>query len=119
MLRVKRVAEEVAAGKNLVGIFDELFKGTNVKDAFDATLSITEAFSKNRDCFFVVSTHITEVAEALANSTDNFQFSYLPTVMDGHIPRYTYQLTKGISTDRQGMMIIENEGILEIISREI
>ena len=119
VLRVKRVAEEVAAGKNLVGIFDELFKGTNVKDAFDATLSITEAFSKNRDCFFVVSTHITEVAEALADSTDHFQFSYLPTVMDGCIPRYTYQLTKGITTDRQGMTIIENEGILEIISGEV
>ncbi|MCD0490524.1 hypothetical protein LPB86_19955 [Pedobacter sp. MC2016-14] len=118
VLRVKKVAEEVSAGKKLVAIFDELFKGTNVKDAFDATLSITEAFSKNKDCFFVVSTHITEVAEALQRSTDNFQFSYLPTVIDGNTPRYTYKLQQGITTDRQGMMIIENEGILELLTRD-
>lgn len=115
VLRVKAVAEEVAAGKNLVVIFDELFKGTNVKDAYDATLSITEAFSETRTCFFLISTHIIEVGETLRQQCDNFRFVYLPTVMEGLTPRYTYQLTEGITTDRHGMMIIENEGILDII----
>ena len=115
VLRVKTVAEEVAADKDLIVIFDELFKGTNVKDAYDATLSITEAFSENRNCFFVISTHIIEVGEALRKHCDNFRFAYLPTVMDGVIPRYTYQLTEGITADRQGMIIIENEGILDLI----
>lgn len=115
VLRVKTVAEEVAADKDLVVIFDELFKGTNVKDAYDATLEITAAFSENRNCFFVISTHITEVGEALQKQGDNFRFTYLPTIMEGVIPRYTYQLSEGITTDRHGMMIIENEGILELI----
>lgn len=115
VLRVKTVAEQVAADKDLVVIFDELFKGTNVKDAYDATLSITEAFSENRNCFFVISTHITEVGEALKERCNNFRFTYLPTVMEGVVPRYTYQLTEGITTDRHGMMIIENEGILDLI----
>lgn len=115
VLRVKTVAEQVAADKNLVVIFDELFKGTNVKDAYDATLSITEAFSENRNCFFVISTHIIEVGETLRQRCNNFRFTYLPTVMDGLIPRYTYTLTEGITTDKHGMMIIENEGILDII----
>lgn len=116
VLRVKKVAEEVADSKNLIAIFDELFKGTNVKDAYDATLAITEAFSENRNCFFVISTHIIEVGEALMQRCDNFRFAYLPTVMEGNIPRYTYQLEEGITTDRQGMLIIENEGILEILN---
>jgi DNA mismatch repair ATPase MutS len=115
VLRVKTVAEEVAADKDLIVIFDELFKGTNVKDAYDATLSITEAFSENRNCFFIISTHIIEVGETLRRQCDNFRFVYLPTVMDGVITGYTYQLTEGITTDRHGMMIIENEGILDII----
>jgi DNA mismatch repair protein MutS len=115
VLRVKTVAEQVAADKDLIVIFDELFKGTNVKDAYDATLSITEAFSENRNCFFVISTHIIEVGETLRERCDNFRFTYLPTVMDGVVPRYTYQLAEGITTDRQGMIIIENEGILDII----
>jgi len=35
--------------------------------------------------------------------------------MDGLRPRYTYQLENGITQDRQGMMIIRNEGILEML----
>ncbi|NQX39082.1 MutS domain III [Pedobacter steynii] len=115
VLRVKKVAEEVAESKDLIVIFDELFKGTNVKDAYDATLSITEAFSEHSNCFFMISTHIIEVAHELSKRCDNFQFIYLPTVMDGVVPRYTYKLTQGITEDRQGMIIIENEGIIDII----
>ncbi|HVW58528.1 MAG TPA: hypothetical protein VHC48_00785, partial [Puia sp.] len=63
--RVKAVAEDVSAGRRLLVIFDELFKGTNVKDAYDATLAVTEAFSGYPDCLFIISTHIIEVAEAL------------------------------------------------------
>lgn len=115
VLRVKTVAQQVAADKDLVVIFDELFKGTNVKDAYDATLAITEAFSESRNCFFVISTHIIEVGESLRKHCSNFRFAYMPTVMDGLIPRYPYTLREGITTDRHGMIIIENEGILDII----
>jgi hypothetical protein len=31
-------------------------------------------------------------------------------------PRYPYILEKGITSDRHGMLIIENEGILDILS---
>jgi len=117
VLRVKQVAEEVSAGKNLVVLFDELFKGTNVKDAYDATLSVTRSFSDYRNCFYVISTHIIEVGEALQADTQNLRFAYLPTVMEGSKPRYTYLLEEGITTDRQGMMIIKNEGILEILAK--
>jgi len=117
VLRVKAVAEGVAAGKELVVVFDELFKGTNVKDAYDATLSLTEALAENRDSFFVVSTHIVEVGEALRERCRNFLFIYLPTVMRGVIPHYTYRLVPGITRDKQGMTIIENEGILELIGQ--
>ncbi len=116
VLRVKKVAEEVGCGKNLVVLFDELFKGTNVKDAYDGTLAVTEAFSKYRNCFYIVSTHIIEVGVALQNRKQNLQFSYLPTIMDGNTPKYTYKLERGITTDRQGMMIIENEGILGMLT---
>ncbi len=118
VLRVKKVAEEVGAGKNLVVLFDELFKGTNVKDAYDGTLAVTAAFSEYRNCFYIVSTHIIEVGEALQHGTDNLQFAYLPTIMDGNTPKYTYKIEQGITTDRQGMMIIENEGILDMLTHK-
>ncbi|RZS74851.1 MutS-related protein [Pseudobacter ginsenosidimutans] len=118
VLRVKQVALEVRAGKKLLVIFDELFKGTNVKDAFDATFSVTEAFSERRECLFVISTHIIEVGEVLQRQCNNILFSYLPTVMKGMTPTYTYKLEEGITADRHGMMILKNERIIESIEQD-
>jgi DNA mismatch repair protein MutS len=114
VLRVKNVAEQVSIGKSLVVIFDELFKGTNVKDAYDATLAVTAAFSEYSNCLFIISTHIIEAGEVLKQQS-NIQMLYLPTIMNGNIPTYPYRLQPGISSDRHGMMIIENEGILELL----
>ncbi|MNX71621.1 DNA mismatch repair protein MutS [compost metagenome] len=118
VLRTKTVAQAVSESQDLYVLFDELFKGTNVKDAYDATLAVTRAFAENRNSFFVVSTHIIEVGEALGKVSGNVQFSYLPTVMKDGVPTYPYTLTSGITTDRQGMIIIENENIVDIIKAE-
>jgi DNA mismatch repair ATPase MutS len=118
VIRVKKVAESVGSSKNLIVIFDELFRGTNVKDAYDATVAVTEAFAANRNCIFIISTHIIEAGETLRERCDNINFLHLPTVMDGGIPRYTYRLSEGITSDRHGMIIINNEGILDILSRK-
>ncbi|QEC41540.1 MutS-related protein [Pseudobacter ginsenosidimutans] len=115
VMRVKEVSRQVSNGKKLFILFDELFKGTNVKDAFDATLVVTQKLARYRSCMFVISTHIIEVGEAL-KGTLNIQFGYMPTIMKGAVPHYTYQLTQGITTDRQGMIILENEKILELLA---
>jgi DNA mismatch repair protein MutS len=115
VMRVKLVSREVSSGKRLFVLFDELFKGTNVKDAYDATLAVTQRLARYRSCAFVVSTHIIEVGEEL-RGTPNIQFRYMPTVMEGAVPHYTYNLTPGITTDRQGMIIIQNEKILEMLA---
>jgi DNA mismatch repair protein MutS len=117
VLRVKKVAQAVSEGRRLMVLFDELFKGTNVKDAYDGTLAVTEAFSRYRNCAFIISTHIVEAGEALRQRRDNLRFAYLPTVLENGRPRYTYILQEGIAADRVGMMIIENEGIIDLIKK--
>ncbi|MGE8290915.1 MAG: MutS-related protein [Sphingobacterium sp.] len=114
VMRVKEAALAAASGARLMLIFDELFKGTNVKDAYDGTLAVTSEFAEYEACLFVVSTHIIEVGEEL-QSVENIQFRYMPTVLENNIPRYTYRLEEGITEDRQGMMIIRNERILEMM----
>lgn len=114
VLRVKQAAKEVGKSKDMLVIFDELFKGTNVKDAFDATVAVTRAFGKWDNCQFIISTHIVEAGDALRDN-DNMQFLYLPTKLDNNRPVYTYKLEPGISGDRHGMMIINNERIVETI----
>lgn len=118
VLRVKSIAQRVAEGLNLFIIFDELFKGTNVKDAYDATLAVTDAYATHRNCLYIISTHIVEVGPALSEKCGNVQFRFLPTEMDGNRLVYPYKLAEGISADRHGMTIIRNEKILDIIRGE-
>lgn len=119
VLRVKKVAIEISKDKHLLVIFDELFKGTNVKDAYDATLAVTEAVAGRKNCAFMVSTHIIEVGQELGSRCSNVTFEYLPTVMEGAIPTYTYKLKQGITGDKHGMIIINNEKIIETIKGEV
>ncbi len=65
VMRVKLVAKEVSSGKRLFILFDELFKGTNVKDAYDATLAVTLKLAKIQEMCFRYFTHIIEVGEEL------------------------------------------------------
>lgn len=118
VLRVKKVAREIGTGKQLFTIMDELFRGTNVKDAYEATVALTAAFAGKPNCMFVVSTHIMEAGEALKKRADNIQYVYLPTRMDGANPVYTYMLESGITADRHGMVIVRNAGILELLAKQ-
>ncbi|MRG43561.1 DNA mismatch repair protein [Chitinophaga sp. SYP-B3965] len=119
VLRLKKVAAELGRSKNLFVIFDELFRGTNVKDAYEATVAITAAFAQKRNSMFVISTHIIEAGEVLKAQCDNINFSYLPTLMDGNKPVYTHKLVSGITADRHGMVIINNEGIIDILKSRV
>lgn len=115
VLRVKYVANQLKENNNLLVIFDELFRGTNVKDAYDGTLAIVSAFARIKSSFFVISTHIIEAAESLS-ANDNISFrSFEIREVDGH-PTYTYKLKNGISTDRLGMYIIRKERVVEMIN---
>jgi len=114
VLRVKSVAQEINRTGNLVVIFDELFRGTNVKDAFDASLAIVSAFAKVKGSMFLVSTHIMEIAEQL-RKFENIHFRYFHTVIEGKTPVYSYRLHDGVTEERLGMLIIGNERIIETI----
>lgn len=115
--RVKKIAKSVNSQKRLVVIFDELFRGTNVKDAHDATVAVSNAFANQRDCSFIISSHIIEAGLDLKKMRDNISFLYLPSIIKGNQLKYNYTLKEGITNDRHGMVIIENEGILKILKR--
>ncbi|RZM27435.1 MAG: DNA mismatch repair protein [Pedobacter sp.] len=114
VLRVKKMAIELGAGKSLFVLFDELFRGTNVKDAHEGTVEVTRAFANMKTSRFIISSHIVEAAAELGKK-ENIGFHYLPTVMNGAMPVYTYTLKEGVTDDRHGMIIIRNEGILETL----
>ncbi|MGE8426990.1 MAG: MutS-related protein [Sphingobacterium sp.] len=114
VLRVKKMATELGKGKSLFVIFDELFRGTNVKDAHEATVEVARAFAAKDTSRFIISSHIVEAAKQL-EQVKAVDFWYLPTRMEGANPVYTYILEQGVTNDRHGMLIIQNEGVLEIL----
>lgn len=114
VLRVKKMASELSSGKSLFILFDELFRGTNVKDAHEATVAVTRGFAGKSNSLFIISSHIVEAGEELKQQS-NIGFLFLPTKMNGNMPEYTYTLERGITDDRHGMIIIRNEGILETL----
>jgi DNA mismatch repair protein MutS len=115
VLRIKQIARELSGERKLLVMFDELFRGTNVRDACDGTVAVTQAFAARPDCMFVVSTHIVEAGEVLKAQCENIQFVFMPTRMEGTTPVYPYRLESGITSDRHGMVIVNNERILEVL----
>jgi DNA mismatch repair protein MutS len=112
--RIKEIALMLKEKKRLFVIFDELFRGTNVKDAYDGTLLITNGFSKIQHSLFYISSHIIEVGQALEIS-NNVLFKCFESKLTNEQPVYNYKLIDGISSERLGLAILKNEGVLEII----
>jgi len=113
--RVKEVVMKMREKKKMVVIFDELFRGTNVKDASDASLRVIDSFAGVPGSLFLVSTHIVEIAEGLQRNPTIF-FACFESTMEGGMPWYSYKLRGGISNERMGMLILKNEGILEMLA---
>jgi DNA mismatch repair ATPase MutS len=116
--RLKEMSMKIQENSNLVVILDELFRGTNVKDAYEGTLLIVNLLSKIQGAFFFISTHILEVAEKLADS-DKIDFVCFESILNIDKPIYDYKLKNGVSTERVGMQIIKSERIEEILTEII
>jgi len=114
--RVKEIAQILDKNMDMLIIFDELFRGTNMKDAYEGSSEIISAFARTNNSFYVISTHILEVAEVLQEAS--IRFLYLEVLNKEGVPEYTYKVKSGISEDRLGMYIIRKEKIIDIIKNK-
>ena len=112
--RVKESVNAIANGKNVLVIFDELFRGTNVKDAFEASTEIIKGFAEVDNCTFFVSTHIVEIADEI-KSNSSISFKYFDSTLIGNELQYSYKLKTGVSSERLGMYIVKKEGIIDLL----
>ncbi|MEH6909514.1 MAG: hypothetical protein V7459_02930 [Oceanicoccus sp.] len=113
-LRVKAISQAVADGYRVVALMDEPFKGTNVKDAFDASLAILERFAARKDCLFMFSSHLIELGEQLsANDQVDCRF-FSAEENEGQLC-FDYLLHKGVSNQRLGMRVLSEEGIFALL----
>ena len=117
-LRVREVAQALADGRRVVAFLDEPFKGTNVKDALDASLTIFDRLSAARDSLFLVSSHLIEVAEPL-HATGRVRCARFDAAERAGRLDYDFTLRPGISTQRLGQRVLEEEGVFELLGRSV
>lgn len=115
-LRTKVVAQAVAEGYRVVALMDEPFKGTNVKDALDASLAILQRFATKKDCLFMVSSHLIELGEQLS-SNDQVDCRFFEAEESEGRLRFDYLLHQGVSSQRLGMRVLREEGVFELLDR--
>lgn len=116
--RIRILALEIKNNNQIVVVLDEMFRGTNVKDAYDGTKMVISLLSKIKGTFFFISTHILEVADYFAG-TKSIDFKCFESVLNQDKPIYDYKLKEGITAERVGLQIIQNEKIEEILNEII
>ena len=113
-LRMKAIASAVSQGRRVVAIMDEPFKGTNVKDALDASLAVIQRLSARENCLFMCSSHLIELAEALTNQAF-IDYRYFDAKEHGEKLSFDYKLRQGVSKQRLGMRVLHEEGIFSLL----
>jgi len=110
-IRMKAIATALNAGRRVVALVDEPFKGTNVKDAMDASWLVLEAFADSPDCIFAVSSHLIELGEALARTRRAVCARFEAEDNEAGLS-FDFTLREGVSSQRLGMRVLEQEGLV-------
>ena len=114
--RIKNTVLKINDGKKNCVLIDELFKGTNILDAMKCSIKVIEGLQKIRSSIFILSTHLYEISDQISKY-DNIQFNYFETQVIEKELVFKYQLTKGISQDRIGYLILEREGVVDLLDK--
>jgi len=112
--RMRELAQLLAAGHRAFVVIDEMFKGTNVRDAHDATRAVTTALATYAGGMFVISSHLTELTEDLER-VPTVVLRYFDAEMRDGTPIYGYELKRGSSSQRLGLTLLEREGVLDML----
>jgi DNA mismatch repair protein MutS len=115
--RMKMTAGQLLQPLPHLVLMDELFKGTNVHDAYECTRAVLDGLLKHRHHIMVLSTHLYEVAQEFSERRD-IQFAYFVTSMrDDNSYAFSYELRSGISSDRIGYRILQREGVIDLLNQ--
>jgi DNA mismatch repair protein MutS len=71
---------------------------------------------KIKNSLFILSTHLYEIGEEL-KAYPNISFNYFETTVEQEQLHFSYQLKKGISNDRLGYLILQQEGVVDLLNK--
>ncbi len=110
--RINDIINRIEKDESWLVLMDELFKGTNYKDALRCSEDIVKGLVKYEKSFFVLTTHLYELANTL-QGLSQISYKYFETTYseDGQY-HFTYNILDGVSDDTIGYKILENSGVL-------
>ena len=114
--RIKAVASAVAEGVRVIAIMDEPFKGTNVKDAFEASLAVMKRLESKFNCLFLFSSHLIELGDRFETSNNIKKCYFEARETEGKL-QFDYALHSGVSSQRLGMRVLSEQGVFELLDK--
>lgn len=109
---LKNVVENSIIGNRCFAIFDELFSGTNVEDAFEICKTTINGLSKFKNSIYFISTHLQELQNVSGEQIENY---FIDCQLIENNPTFTYQLKKGWSEIKVGRILFEKEGLNKML----
>ncbi len=105
---IKHTINMLHERKRLLVIADELFKGTNVRDAYDCSKMVLHHFLSHRNSFFIFSTHLAELATEFDRNT-RCELRFVDATVERNGIHFDYKLKPGISKQRLGVNILQSQ----------
>lgn len=114
--RVRTIVRAVDRGERVFAIMDEVFRGTNVHDATEATSLLVSALANADAGTFVIASHLGDVGDGHLASPGVACACMETDMADGGY-RFTYRLQRGVSHVHLGMLLLDAEGVAPILRR--
>lgn len=114
--RVRAVVEAVDRGEAVLAICDEVFRGTNIKDATQASALLVDGLACAPHGTFVIASHLAEVAEARTGQR-GIACWCMEVEQQSDAWRFTYRARRGVSDVHLGMVLLDAEGVGPVLRR--
>jgi DNA mismatch repair ATPase MutS len=112
--RIRALAQALRDHGSAVAVIDEPFRGTNVHDAAEATHAILTRLAAQPAALTLMASHITDVVPAIINDP-RIRLVYFAADVTADKPRFDYRLRPGVSEQRLGMTLLQQEQVLELL----
>lgn len=112
--RVKEAAYALRETSKVFVIFDELFKGTNVQDAYDGSLLIIKELVKWKSSFFILSSHLLELGKEITQ-LEQIRLMCFDSRVENGKPYFNFKIKEGLSDERLGLIILKNEEVFKLL----
>jgi len=110
ILRLTKLGEVLHKGKKVFAILDELFRGTNLKDAMDCTALIADLLIKRIEGIYLLTSHITELYNVL-EKRQGVLFIFFESCIKNNKIQFSYKCNHGVSSERLGLMLLKKSSL--------